>query len=60
MNRNNAAKAETADRAVKLEALGRQLEELLAILDQTEGCSYVALHVDQALNALRNVDRVSD
>ena len=60
MNRIDAATRATESRATKLDDAERQLEELLAILDQMEGCTIVALHVDQAINALRDVDRPAD
>ncbi len=36
----------------KLEMAELHLQSLLAVLDQTEGCAIVALHVDQAINAI--------
>ena len=57
MNRTSVAITDMDDRADRLDAAERQLEELLAVLDQTEGCTIVALHVDQAINALRDTDR---
>lgn len=35
----------------------RQLQELLALFDETAGCEIVALHVDQAINALKEINQ---
>ncbi len=42
---------------VKLGVVEQQLEELLVLLDKTAGCEIVALHIDQAINALKDCHR---
>ena len=41
----------------KLDLVEQQLEELLVLLDKTEGCEIVALHVDQAIHALKSTNQ---
>lgn len=41
----------------KLDLVEQQLEELLVLLDKTEGCEIVALHVDQAIHALKSINQ---
>ena len=43
------------DLEAQFEFAEQQLKSLLTLLDETEGCAIVALHVDQALNALADL-----
>ncbi|GAB5489220.1 MAG: hypothetical protein Pars2KO_27900 [Parasphingorhabdus sp.] len=45
------------DLDIKVDYAQQKLEELLELLDATEGCEIVALHVDQAINALKDFIR---
>ena len=52
--RNHQAKIDEAEFDVKLDFAQQQLEKLLKKFDQSDGYEIVALHVDQALNALKD------
>ena len=50
---SNPAKISNDSLEVKLDLVVQQLEELLALFDANSGYEIAALHVDQALNALK-------
>lgn len=53
--RNNHAKIDNDEFEVKFDFAQKRLRELLKILDHSDGFEIVALHIDQALNALNDV-----